>query len=381
LGAGRLYLAQAEIEAEQSHWADVSSLCRKAATAASDAQPSSSDQALTVAQVELAASTTAIRASLAQNRDAEAFQLAQQSVEIARKSFASTVREDRRWQALVLANGSAALVQHAAGEMEAASESFEMMMSLAEQADKPIKSPDYLVAPALKQMAAFRLAQGRSREAITLAARATNAAVNAAEAAAAEPTSPLTSPWSIGETLVDARLQLGAAAAEAGDWEDAEAHLGEALETAEAMGIGTGTAHPRIAFVLLPLAGIYSRTGRVTLAEGLYRKSINLLHLDIGSSEPAAALKAHTSVGALAAWRYAQLLTALPKRSTEAAAWHKLAADLYDDAPLRRVLEPASVFGTLDNLQGKGTRGTGAVLDLMSRRALPKMSEVAATME
>lgn len=56
---------------------EVGDLARKAATAASDAQPSSPSQALVIAEAELLAECVSARASLAQGRDADAFKAAQ----------------------------------------------------------------------------------------------------------------------------------------------------------------------------------------------------------------------------------------------------------------------------------------------------------------
>ncbi len=80
----------------------------------------------------------------------------------------------------------------------------------------------------------------------------------------------------------------------------------------------------------------------------------------------------HPSIGALLAWRYCQLLSVLPNRSTEAAGWHKLASALWEEAPLGRKAAPESVFGGLEFLRGKGEAGLGVVVDLMCRRALPR---------
>ena len=50
----------------------------------------------------------------------------------------------------------------------------------------------------------------------------------------------------------------------------------QALAAAEAL---SGASGPRIALVLLLTAHSYSRTGRVTLAEGLYREAAKMLQL------------------------------------------------------------------------------------------------------
>ena len=89
--------------------------------------------------------------------------------------------------------------------------------------------------------------------------------------------------------------------------------------------------------------------------------------------------QAHPSVGALLAWRYAQLLTALPRRGTEAATWARLGRALFEEAPVARASVPETIFGSLDNLQGRGQAGSGVVLDLLTRRALPCQPEALQT--
>ena len=73
--------------------------------------------------------------------------------------------------------------------------------------------------------------------------------------------------------------------------------------------------------------------------------------------------------------RYAQLLTALPKRDTEAAAWKSIATQhctgdlgawLHTGS---QKLDPEQAFGTLDALKGSGNEGAGMALDAISRRA------------
>ncbi|KAK9792244.1 hypothetical protein WJX73_005733 [Symbiochloris irregularis] len=65
--------------------------------------------------------------------------------------------------------------------------------------------------------------------------------------------------------------------AAAADQAAAEDALGQALTAAEGV---SGAKHVRVAPVLLLLAGLYARTKRVTLAEGLYRNAAKLLQMD-----------------------------------------------------------------------------------------------------
>lgn len=363
---------------------EVSHLCLKAAAAASEALPQVPDQTLAMAEVELTASLMGTRAFLTQNKDAEAFKMAQQSVEIARKSFSSTGAEGKKWQGAVLSNSNAALVQHAAGDFETAAESFDLVVGMMndDSASTPLKqeSKDAMISTALTQAAAFRNAQRRETEALLLAARAADGAEHALEDAVSS-VSPLVSPVATREALIGARLQQAQACIGLKQWEDAEEHLSACLEIAEELGSGSkSSSHVRFAFVLIPLARVYARTRRATLAEGLYREVAKYLRLAPSSSDRVVSggsgaldlMEVHASVAALAAWQYSQLLTVLPRRETEADLWRGLAEELYDDAPLRMVLEPATVFGSLDTLQGKGTDGYGVVLDLMTRRALPR---------
>lgn len=97
------------------------------------------------------------------------------------------------------------------------------------------------------------------------------------------------------------------------------------------------------------------------------------------SPTPTLPAQAHPSVGALLAWRYAQLLTALPRRGTEAATWARLGRALFEEAPVARASVPETIFGSLDNLQGRGQAGSGVVLDLLTRRALPCQPEALQT--
>ncbi|KAL4423065.1 hypothetical protein ABPG77_005870 [Micractinium sp. CCAP 211/92] len=369
--AGRLYLAQAEIEADRNHWPEVADLARRAATAASEAEAATPQDALVIAEVELQAECVNARAALAQGRDAEAFKAAQLSMEVARKSFTATGAEDRRWQGLVLASSTAGMVQHAASEFVSAGENFGAVLALAGHQDLrqgPPPDRDHLIPEALKQAAAFRLSEGLTGEAQLLGVRAAKAA-EAAVSSAKGSTDVLLSPVFTGEVLADAWLVEAQASMASAAWEDAERALSDALAAAEAV---SGEQRLRVALVLLLTAHAYSRTGRVTLAEGLYREAAKMLQLSPGHTDEVDIKAVHPSVGALLAWRYAQLLTAMPQRTTEAAAWEKLARALHEEAPIGGLgAAPETAFGTLDALTGKGSMGRGIVLDLMCRRVLP----------
>ncbi|PSC73470.1 Kinesin light chain [Micractinium conductrix] len=369
--AGRLYLAQAEVEADRNRWPEVGDLARRAATAASEAQPTTPAAALVVAEVELLAECVSARAALAMGRDADAFKAAHVSMDVARKSFIATGDEIRRWQGLVLASATAGMVQHAAGEFVSAGENICAVLQLAghhDQRQGPPTDRDHLIPEALKQAAAFRLSEGLNGEAQQLAARAAKAAELAVGSSKGS-TDVLLSPVFTGEALADAWLTEAQAGLAAANWDAAEERLSSALAAAEAV---SGAGGPRVALVLLLTAQLYSRTGRVTLAEGLYREAAKMVQLSPRSADDVELKAVHPSVGSLLAWRYCQLLTALPKRSTDAASWERLARVLFEEAPIGGLgAAPETAFGTLDALTGKGQAGRGVVLDLMCRRVLP----------
>lgn len=86
----------------------------------------------------------------------------------------------------------------------------------------------------------------------------------------------------------------------------------------------SGDRSPALAPLLTLLGYTYSRSARVTFAEGLFREAAKLLRLDPGRQQPppdgpaaraaAAGAGVHASAAAVLAWRYAQLLWVLPNR-------------------------------------------------------------------
>ena len=103
------------------------------------------------------------------------------------------------------------------------------------------------------------------------------------------------------------------------------------------------------------------------------RQAVKLLKLDPDSgSTPPDALPIHGSLASSAAWRYAQLLNALPKRNTEASAWQDFAArhwQAMDDWSHNTELE--KVLGPLDVLKGGSDGSPGMIVDLILLRGLP----------
>ena len=321
------------------------------------------------AEIELAASLLGTRALLVAGRDADAFQMAQQSLELARTSFAHGSSEDKRWQAQVLSTSLAGLVQHASCELDSAADSFEGVRALLGDEDNPRTALDFLIPEALKQVASFSSAQGKKQQAVDLGLRSIAAAEHRLEVAG-NGLDLMLSPRAAEEIVADAKLLMGQACQWRNSWEEAEEHLNAAIEVVETLG-----SKATLAMSLLPLAEVCSRTSRVIVAEGLYREVAKLLDLDPRAGKNGGPF-VHSSVNSFVAWRFAQLLTVLPKRETEAAAWKDLSWEAYEEAPLKRLTDPEVMFGSLDRLSGKGTSGQGVMLDLMTRRCLPKFDKL-----
>eukprot|EP00798_Chlamydomonas_sp_ICE-L_P032444 gene32444-31057_t len=144
------------------------------------------------------------------------------------------------------------------------------------------------------------------------------------------------------EAKAEAFVGLAQVAFRSEDWDQAEELLGDALAAAEADGgwplmracyspgvgqllkVSDGTQagkkdHPRVAIILSLLGHVYSRSARVTFAEGLFREATKMLRIDplsVTAAQQAADARGvvHSSVLAVVGWRYHQLLSALPKR-------------------------------------------------------------------
>jgi len=119
-------------------------------------------------------------------------------------------------------------------------------------------------------------------------------------------------------------------------------------------------------------AYVFSRSGRVVLAEGLFREALRRLHasVDVVDGAPAAdATDAHPSTVALASWRFSQLLSVMPKREGEAQRWAELAAGEWARGGVLGEIDDA--LGSRDALSGKGHHGTLVVSNLILGRLLP----------
>ena len=106
------------------------------------------------------------------------------------------------------------------------------------------------------------------------------------------------------------------------------------------------------------------------------RQAVKLLKLHPENySTSSDALRVHGSLASAAAWRYAQLLSALPKRDTEASAWQGFAVRHWQamhDGTQSNELD--KVLGPLDVLKGGKNESPGIIVDLMLLRGLPCLS-------
>ncbi|PNH04649.1 hypothetical protein TSOC_009171 [Tetrabaena socialis] len=155
------------------------------------------------------------------------------------------------------------------------------------------------------------------------------------------------------------------------EWGPAEELLGSALKAAEA---AHGERSPALASLLLLLGYTYSRSARVTFAEGLFREAAKLLRLDPARQQQQQQQQcggAHASVGAVLAWRYAQLLWVLPNRGNEAAVWERCARHLWGGCGPLGSQGLEAVLGGQAHLKGEGPEGAGLLLSTRLRRALP----------
>ncbi|KAF8055656.1 RPA1A [Scenedesmus sp. PABB004] len=182
---------------------------------------------------------------------------------------------------------------------------------------------------------------------------------------------------------VAADVALGAAQVHMArcEWDAAEEALSGALRGAEA---AHGEAGAGLAPVLLLLARTYARSARVMYAEGMLRECAKLLggdpaRLADAQQQPAGRAPAHASLRAALAWRFAQLLTALPSRGAEAAAWSDAARALWPRAGAGLSARPLEgVLGDAAALTGQGAHGAGGVVAGLPRRLLPPLLPSAA---
>lgn len=354
-GHDRLQLAMAEVHAINSNWAAVVEHTWPVAQ-----QQSSLGGSSLTAQMQMHASLTCVRALLTQGRDEQATQLAQQAVKRSDNLLSREELTPAKQQAHLEATTCLAGVLHATGDSDGAAAQCQTALTLVHDDDASGGIlPKSAVAAALKQAAALRLAQGQLSEAAALFGQACAAADQCQESSSSTSLRP-----PVWQQQVGADVMLGAAqtAAAQHSWDTAEQLLSKALNLAEQLH-GGDSQTPQVGVVLGLLGHVYARSKRITLAEGLHRQAVKLLRLDPSASS-SETLPVHSSLAAAGAWRYSQLLTALPRRDTEASAWKQFAA-------AHSYIELESVLGPLDILKGGKDNSSGIVVDLLMLRALP----------
>lgn len=380
LQGARLKFAMSEVQCDAGDWESGLQSCRDAAQLLTGQQPCSSEEAALWQQAELEVDTAATRALLVLGRDTKATSCAASVVERARGYFTMPGQDATRWRYLVNSHALQGLVQHAAGDFDSATASFKAAQALVDHVDErrgPPRNQDPRILFALNAAANFQLALGDRDGSLALATRAATA--GEAAVAACQGSSDIgSSPELAKECLAGALMCEAQAHMKAAAWEAAEEVLSRAVTAAEAV---SGDRHPRVALPLLLTGEVFSRTRRVTYAEGLYRECTKLLHVDQQGRPKGAAHGApvtvhgvHASALALLAWRFAQLMAALPNRSTELHEWDTSAVAYY--STYRQVDGGAGdalgdELGPLEALKGKHGWGMGVVLDTWSRRALP----------
>ncbi|GLC33214.1 hypothetical protein PLESTB_000358800 [Pleodorina starrii] len=392
IGNAQLHLSIAQLEADRNRWANAH------AQASSGLRVSAQSVAGSAAAAELAyaSGSLATRALLVMGHDSEARSLASEceaalratappaaaGPQAASSSTGGSAAHIRSLGLLALAARTVAAAS-ADGEVDALASALGSDPAAATRAERSL-------ADAAQSLGLLRALQGRTQEAeVALAAAAEAAAAERAEPAAS------TSGWAREqhncEVEADALTGRAQLLMRSREWGEAEELLGAALKAAEA---AHGERSPSLAPLLTLLGYTYSRSARVTFAEGLFREAAKLLRLDPSrvhqqqsqqeqqpaeqqqqSASPllrtAADSGVHASAVAVLAWRYAQLLWVLPNRGGEAARWEGCARQFWAASGGLAGREIEAMLGGEGHLKGEGPEGSGVMFSTRFRRAWP----------
>ena len=139
-----------------------------------------------------------------------------------------------------------------------------------------------------------------------------------------------------------------------------------------------GESHPSMSTPLVHLGYVYARTGRVVEAEGFFRQSLKLLRVSVDGTQVGAPpantspSDVHPSCVALAAWRFAQLLSVMPRRETETQRCVDVANASWEAWGQGRGGETIEdQLGTLNALSGQGHHGKLFTSSITLGRAVP----------
>ncbi|EFJ49211.1 hypothetical protein VOLCADRAFT_90132 [Volvox carteri f. nagariensis] len=335
VGSARLHLAIAQLEANRNHWVKAQEQAASSTRLAAAAAPSSE----AARDLTLAAGSLATRASLILGHDQDAQSLATECERALRAAGPSTSPSGTqqppggfegpggapfsRNTAHIRSLGLRAIAMQgsAASSADAAAAGDLLAAALGPDPAAATRA-DQRLADAAHAVGLLRALQGRREESeAALTAAADAAGVAPAEGASASPSS-----WAQQqhnrEVAADALTGQAQILMKAREWGEAEERMGEALKAAEA---AHGDKSPSLAPLLTLLGYTYSRSARVTFAEGLYRG--------------------------------------------EAARWEGCARQFWAASGELAGCEIEAVLGGEGHLKGEGPEGSGVLISTQFRRA------------
>eukprot|EP00897_Mesotaenium_endlicherianum_P004120 jgi/Mesen1/3736/ME000204S02997 len=243
------------------------------------------------------------------------------------------------------------------------------LLGVAENAWDAGGGPSSGAAAALLAQAQSRHTSGLTEEAVELYTRSLELA---RRAAAGVPEVPVTA-CAMGplETVVGALAGLAQSHLAAGKFEEAEAELTEALKQAEGIG---GGRHARVGAVLALLAQLYARQAQALVAEGLFRRALELMGVPSLGGAANAEVVAKCGLGDLVALtqvHYADLLSKSENRRGEASSLQSAAERLWQGPPTFGAILPPSAHAETAGKEPPDETGPAfPVVDLRLGRVL-----------
>ncbi|GIL44694.1 hypothetical protein Vafri_2217 [Volvox africanus] len=417
IGSSRLHFAIAQLEADRNSWGKAQD---KASSSLRLAAGCTSSFGTTAADLTLDAGSLATRALLIMGHDGEAQSLAAEC-ELALRAAESSALADTQQissrsptssRSIAHTRSLALLAIATHTNASTAGGAAVDALATALVQDPETAQTDRSLADAAHGLGLLRALQGRWDAAAAHLSAAAAAATAAAAADEAVAVAALPAAWMRQqhhrEVAADALTGRAQLLMRAREWGEAEELMGEALKSMEAV---YGERSPSLAPLLMLLGYTYSRSARVTFAEGLYREAAKLLRLDPARvhqhrQEPqqleehphhhpqlqltneqrhaqqsrssllqvSADAGVHASIVAVLSWRYAQLLWVLPNRGGEASMWERCAREFWAASRGLGEREIESVLGGEGHLKGEGPEGSGVLFSTRYRRAWPCLS-------
>ncbi|GLI65024.1 hypothetical protein VaNZ11_008394 [Volvox africanus] len=424
IGSSRLHLAIAQLEADRNSWGKAQD---KASSSLRLAAGCTSGFGTMAADLTLDAGSLATRALLIMGHDGEAQSLAEEC-ELALRAAGSSALADTqqtpsrsptspRSIAHTRSLAMLAIATHTNASTAGGAAVDALATALGRDPEAAART-DLNLADAAHGLGLLQALQGRWDAAAAPLSAAAAAATAAAAADEAVAVAALPAAWMRQqhhrEVAADALTGRAQLLMRAREWCVAEELMGEALKMMEAV---YGERSPSLAPLLMLLGYSYSRSARVTFAEGLYREAAKLLRLDparvhqqrqdrqqrqqqeLLEEHPhhhpqlqltneqrhaqqsrsfllqvSADAGVHASSVAVLAWRYAQLLWVLPNRGGEASVWERCAREFWAASRGLGEREIESVLGGEGHLKGEGPEGSGVFFSTRYRRAWPCLS-------